>query len=77
MQDLLRLSRGVLRLSQQTGGAVHEATQRHDPLPDQTVSDGVSEGPHFQYLLQLLKAHNYYQQMLSSGRFKFNIKLIR
>lgn len=38
VQDLLRLPGGVLRLSQQTGGAVHEAPQRHDPLPDQVVS---------------------------------------
>lgn len=41
MQDLLRVSGGVLRLPQQTGGAVHEATQRHDPFPDQIVSLGV------------------------------------
>lgn len=38
VQDLLRVSGGVLRLPQQTGGAVHEATQRHDPFLDQIVS---------------------------------------
>lgn len=42
MQDLLRVPGSVLRLSQQTGGAVHEATQRHDPLPDQIVSLSVN-----------------------------------
>lgn len=38
VQDLLRVPGGFLRLSQQTSGAVHETTQRHDPLPDQIVS---------------------------------------
>lgn len=43
-QDLLRVPRGVLRLSQQTGGSVHETTQRHDPLPNSTVGPCVSAG---------------------------------
>lgn len=38
VQDLLRFPGRVLRLPQQAGGAVHETPQRHDSLPDQTVS---------------------------------------
>ena len=50
-QDLLRVPRSVLRLSQQTGGSVHETTQRHDPLPNSTVGPCVSVGLMFRMLL--------------------------
>lgn len=41
LQDLLWVPGCVLRLPQQTGGAVHETTQCHDSFPDQIVSHPV------------------------------------